>query len=236
MGQTGSFPGAAMGHETGTPAAAAPSSAASNPGSSNAGLYASMGISAITSLGTAYSQSVAMKAQGEYQKSVADTNAKISKLEATEAIEQGDVAASRKNTEGRMAVGAVRAIQGASGVDVASGSSALTRIGTDLSGRIDELTIRNNAMRKAWGYKTQAIIDTASGQMSKMTAANEAQQTLLSGGIGAIAGPLAIESNYLRWSRSMGGSGGPGIPYPTPGSTPYVGVGRAPTDTLEGPF
>ena len=170
------------------------------------------------SIGTAYSQASALKATGAYRLAVADTNAKIADLSAKQTLEAGDIAASRKNLETQGRVGAIRAAQGASGIDVNTGSAKLTQIGTQFAGNIDELTIRNNAARRAWGYKTQAISDTYEGQFSRMTAASEAQQTLLTGGMQAIEGPLEIGANYLRFARYMDkysaeGSAG-GVPYP----------------------
>src|SRR5262245_48979115 len=173
-------------------------------------MYAAMGSSAISSFGTAYAQAQAIKAQGDYRRSVADTNARIANLQAAETLEAGDIAASRENLKTMGRVGSLRAAQGASGTDISKGSNVLTRQATEFAGNMDELQIRTNAARQAWGFKTQAIMDTYEGQFAKMTAANQAQQTLLSGGMQAISGPLSIEANYLRWSRYMGGTGDAG--------------------------
>lgn len=169
---------------------------------SGAGMFAAMGASAASSIVTGYAQSKAYKAQGQYQQSLAETNASMADLAEKETLQAGDVAAGRKNEQTKQAVGSELAEQGASGVDVASGSAALVRGGTKLAGDIDELTIRNNAARAAFGYKVQGIQDKFQGQFAQLTAKSEAEQSLLSGGLGAISGPLSIQSNYLRWSRS----------------------------------
>lgn len=176
---------------------------------------ASMAMSALGSIGTAYSQANAMKAKGVYDQTVADTNAKISDLESTQTIAAGDISASRKELETQQKVGAMRAVAGGSGIDVSNGSSLLERISTKAVGTIDEQTIRNNAARQAWGFKTQAIMDTYQGQFARMTASNEATQTLLSGGLQAVEGPTNIYANYLRWGRYAGIGGPGGAPYPT---------------------
>jgi hypothetical protein len=173
-------------------------------------LVAMMGLSAAGSIGTAYSQSEALKATGRYQKSIADVNATMADLAGTQTLQAGDIAASRKNLETKGKVGEELAVQGASGVDVGSGSAALTRIGTNLAGGIDELTIRNNAARQAWGYKVQGIQDRFQGQFAQMTAENQAKQTLLSGGLQAIAGPLQIYGTYQRFNKWFGNA--PGTP------------------------
>jgi hypothetical protein len=177
-------------------------------------MFASMGLSAIGAITNAFSRASALKAQGDYESTIANTNAKIANLQASQALEAGDMAASRKNLQTQQQVGAIKAAQGASGVDVASGSSAAVRAGAEGAGAVDELTIRNNAQRQAWGYQTEAINDTFKGQFAQLTAKAGATQSLLAGGLQAIEGPLSIESNYLRWSRYMGGGSGAGVPFP----------------------
>lgn len=179
-------------------------------------MMASMGLSAVGSILTAVSQSRAAKAQGDYEQSIANTNATIAAIQSKQAIEAGDFAASKKDVQTQQAVGSERAAQGASGIDVASGSSALVRNATEGAGAQDELTIRNNAARQAWGYQTESIEDTYKGQFAQLMAKASSEQSLMTGGLQAISGPLSIESAYLRWSRYMGGgSGGSngGLPY-----------------------
>lgn len=175
-------------------------------------LYASMGGSAIGSLGTAYAQSRSLKASGVYQEGLAKTNAAMADLAGQQTLEAGDIAASRKNLETRQATGSELARQGASGVDVGSGSAALVRGGTNLVGQTDEMTIRNNAARQAWGYKVQGIQDQFQGRFARLTADSEANQSLLTGGLQAISGPLGMYSNYKMWSRRSGLGGTATIP------------------------
>lgn len=192
MGATGN-PGAA-----GTNGAAASSSAAGMTG-------AFMAISAISSISTAYSQSRALKAAGDYQETVANTNAEIANIETEQILSSADASVSRRDMARRAMIGSARARAGASGTDVNSGSNALITIGEDFAGKIDALTIRNNAARAAWGYKVQSQQDTFEGQFAKMTANNQAQQRLLTGGVQAIQEPIGIYSSYAKWSRSMSG-------------------------------
>lgn len=200
----------------GTPTPVTP---AANP--IGAVMYAGMGISAIGAITNAFSEAAADKAQGAYESTIANTNAEIAGVQARQTLETGDIEASRKELQTQGQVGAERAAQGASGVDVASGSSALVRGSTALAGGIDELTIRNNAARQAWGYQTQAIQSTFQGQFDQLTATSKSTQALLTGGLQAVSGPLSIESNYLRFARYMGvggsaevNSGNAPVPFP----------------------
>lgn len=180
----------------------------------NVAMLASMGISSIGSIVTGIASARAARAQGDYESSIANTNAAIARVKMRQVLEQGDIERSRQNLKTEQTVGALRTAAGASGTDVATGSNALVRIGAVGVGSIDELTVRNNAARQAWGYETEAIQDTYQGQFANLTAAVKSQQSLLTAGLGAVSGPLAIEANYLRWSRSMGGATEDGIPFP----------------------
>src|SRR5438105_3966683 len=97
-------------------------------GATGALMPAMMGMSAISSIGTGYSQAQALKASGAYQEGLAKTNAAMADLAGEQTLQAGDIMASRKNLETRGKVGEELASQGASGVDVGSGSAALTRI------------------------------------------------------------------------------------------------------------
>ena len=184
-------------------------------------MFASAGMSAIGAITNAFSQASALRAQGDYQQTLADTNAKIANLQAKETLETGDIMASRKNLQTQQQVGAIRAQQGASGVDVASGSAAAVRAGAQGVGAIDELTIRNNAQRQAWGYQTEAEMDTFKGQFAQLTAKAGATQSLMSGGLEAISGPLAMYAKYKYMQKYLGVGGSAGVegggsplPYP----------------------
>lgn len=175
-------------------------------------MFSSMGLSSISAITNSLSQAGAIRAQGDYEDTISRTNATIARYQAQQTLEAGDIEASRQNIKTQAAVGTERAMQGGSGIDVASASSALTRLSTANAGAMDELTIRNNAARRAWGFQTEALQDTFAGKFAQMTAKNKAFQTVLTGGIQSIEAPLAIESNYLRFSR-YGGSGAGGVPY-----------------------
>jgi hypothetical protein len=179
-------------------------------------MMGSAGMSAISSIAGAFEQSAAIKARGEYQSIIGGINAKIANLKSREVLEQGDIAASRQNLKTDATVGAERAIQGASGTDVATGSNALVRTATQGAGAMDELTIRNNAQRQAFGYQTEAISDTAAGQMAKFEASAQSKQTFLTGGLSAISEPMQMYSKYLYYQRWLGGTagGGSGVPFP----------------------
>lgn len=177
-------------------------------------MEASMAASAISSVASGVENASAIKAQGDYSSSIANTNAAMAKLKATQVQQTGDIAASRKNLQTQAEVGSTLAAQGASGVDVRSGSPAMTRAGITTAGGIDEATIRNNAARQAWGYQVQASEDTFQGQFEQMTAKQRSTQSLVTGGLSAISGPMAMMSQAALWQYRYGLKGTPGKPYP----------------------
>jgi hypothetical protein len=169
---------------------------------------ASMATSAISSIGGAFLQSSAIKAQGTYANSIAQSNAAMANLKASQTLQAGDVEASRKQLQTQGEVGTERAAAGASGIDVNKGSPAMVQAGTTMAGETDVATIKNNAQRQAWGLQTQAIQETEQGQMEQLTAEQKSTQTLATGGLQAVTGPLGIYANALRWQRYLGGGSG----------------------------
>lgn len=174
-------------------------------GGSTAPMYASMFTSSISSIGTGISQSRAISAEGDYEQSVANTNAKLADLHARESLSAGDAEAARREEQSKLQTGAARAASGASGADISSGSTARAIRSVGDVGAADELTIKNNAARQAWGYQTTGIMDRFKGQMAQLTAKAQSQQTLITSGLKAIGSPLETYGNYLRYSERYGG-------------------------------
>lgn len=198
-------------------------------------MTASMATSALSSVAGAVEQVNAVKAQGSYSESLARTNAALGKLRASEVLQEGDVAAARKQAQTRSEVGAFRGAGAGSGVDVNKGSSAIIQSELKTVGASDALTIKNNAARAAWGYETQSLQDTFQGQFESLATKTKVQQSIATGGLQAISGPLAIYGNYLRWSRYMGGGGGGGSGIIMPWSMAPAGV-NAPNNDASSNF
>ena len=61
-------------------------------------------------------------------------------------------------------IGRQRAVYAAGGLDVNTGSPLDIQADTAQMGRLNSLTIRNNAARQAYGYQASANLDTAEAQ------------------------------------------------------------------------
>lgn len=149
-------------------------------------MAASLAAQGMSSVGNSYAQSQALRARGDYQKMVGQSNAHLAQIQASDAIDRGNLAAEHNQDKTRQLVGAQRASMAAQGVDVNTGSAANLQSDSETLGALDSMTLRNNAIREAYGYKVQSINDTFSGNFSQVAANAEASDTLLTGGMNAI--------------------------------------------------
>lgn len=134
----------------------------------------------------AYNQSQAIKAQGRYQQGIAESNAITDEMKARDAIERGRQESMVVRNRAAQVRGQQRASYAGQGVDVNSGSALSVQDEAYTMGEIDALTVKNNAWREAWGFKTDAMQQRGQGRLAMMTAKSNARNTLLTGGINAI--------------------------------------------------
>lgn len=118
----------------------------------------------------------------QYQAEVAQINAGIAKQNASMEMAAGETAANNAEMKTRAAVGTTKAGQGASGVDVNTGSFVQSRASEAELGMLDALTTRANSARRAYGYETEATSDVAQSQLDQL----EGQQAKEAGEIGGI--------------------------------------------------
>lgn len=148
------------------------------------GLFAaSTAANALGTATTAYSQSQAQKAQGNYEKNQLQFNAQVSDLQANDAINRGNKAAADKKRETKQVIGAQRAALAAQGIEVNSDTASQIQQDTAGLGAEDVTTIKNNAWREAWGYRVQALDYTSKANFAQISSKFNASQTLLTGGL-----------------------------------------------------
>src|ERR1700676_5609173 len=93
----------------------------------------------------AYGSMEASSKNADYQAQVAANNATIAMKNAAMDTQSGEIAASNQGLKTRSAVGKTLAQQGASGVDVNTGSAPKVRAAESELGALDAMTIRSNA-------------------------------------------------------------------------------------------
>lgn len=146
------------------------------------------------SFGSAFSQAQAQASQAAYQKQQYEFNQKLSQIQADDTVFQGNVAANNEMKAATGVVGTQRADFAASGVDVNSGTASIVQDNTATMGMLSAINIRNNAFRQALGFKMQAVSQGTSAGFAAIAGTNNTNQTLLTGGLNAVAG--GIQSGY----------------------------------------
>lgn len=109
---------------------------------------------AIAAVG-AYKAASAQKDADKWQAQVAGANAQTSEALAVDAIARGQVASNQVRRQGEQLQGRQRAVLAARGLDMTQGSVQSILQDTDYFSRLDQATVRSNASREAWGYRTQ---------------------------------------------------------------------------------
>lgn len=150
-------------------------------------------------------QASANAATQNYNAQVADNNSAIATQEAAWAGEEGDQAASNSELATRSKVGGIIANQGASGVEVGSGSFQDVQKSASEVGMLDAMTIRSNAARQAYGYQVQATSETGQAALDRYAAKNdlEAGKIKSAGTILGSAGSNSAFSNFLNGSSVL---------------------------------
>lgn len=159
---------------------------------------------ATTAVGTLAAGS-STAAADSYKAAVAANNAQLATQQSKLDIQSGEIAAVNQGLKTKAAVGQEKAAQGASGIDVNTGSAAAVRAGTAETGMLDALTIRSNAAKKAYADEVtaqsdteQGVLDTYAGQSAETGAELGAAGTLLSGA-------STVGNNYAKLQNAFGG-------------------------------
>lgn len=111
---------------------------------------------AVTSAVGSYFSSATQKINLKGQAALADTNARISELGAQSALLQGQQQVGALTLRAGQLKSSQRAAMAANGIDLGTGSAAELQASADIMKEIDTNTLTANAVRSAWGYRTQA--------------------------------------------------------------------------------
>jgi hypothetical protein len=158
------------------------------------------GAGAASSALGAYYGAQSQKSSLELQANLADINARMSESSAQQTLLTGQ----RDEQKSRIATanlkGTQRASMAANGIDLGEGSAAQVLTSTDVMGEVDADTIAANAVRSAWGYRTQGVNQSNQALMSRASAGainpGQAAVTSLLGSAGTVAG------NWYQYSKA----------------------------------
>lgn len=168
----------------------------------SAGALAGIGLAG--GANNAYGQMQQAKAQSaadNFNADVAAQNAIIATQKQEWAGQEGaqEVAISQMKTAAK--VGSIKANQGASGVEIGTGSNAQVIDSAREVGMLDALTIRSNAARQAYGYATEAQSDKAQEALNRFAGKN----AITAGKMGAVStllGSAAQSGQYANMTQS----------------------------------
>jgi len=104
----------------------------------------------------AYNAAASQRDSLNYQASIAANNAILDRAKASIADQNGTIAVQNQELKTAQIFGMQRANMAANGVDLGQGSAHDVLTSTELMGARDAAQLETNAMREAWGYKTQA--------------------------------------------------------------------------------
>lgn len=149
----------------------------------------------------------AEKSAGRAQEALGNYNANISEMQSKDAIARGEESVAVHKMQTRKLIGSERAAFAASGVDISDPDSTAANVQRDTQAlsELDQLTIRANAAREAWGFRTQASNQRYRGKIAKDTADQRAIGDLIS------TGGSAMMMKYGFKNPSSGGSSSPAL-------------------------
>lgn len=159
--------------------------------------------------------------QGNYQASIFEQNAAYADTQSADALALGKTEEDRHKAEVRKLIGSQRAAIGASGIALDSGSAADLQAESATMGRIDELTIRNNAHRAAYGFDTEAAGLRAQANLARLGGQNTAKGIRNQAVSTLIGSAVQVSNMFPRGSGLTVPKGAPSMSN-IYGNTPYV--------------
>jgi len=159
---------------------------------------AGAGISAVGSL----EQSHAAAASAGYNAQVAQQNAQIQTQNAQFASSQGEQETAAAGAQTKARVATTLANQGASGIDVNTGSNVDVRESEAKIGMLNALTIRSNAAKQAYGFQVNAAGATGQADLLKSQQTSDTTGGYLSAAANVLGGVGKAASFYTPQAGS----------------------------------
>lgn len=158
---------------------------------------------ALTSAIGAYSSAQSQKSAMGYQAGIDDINAKQAELSAQQELYKGNAAVAQVTQRAGQIKSSQRASMAANGIDLGTGSAAEVLTSTDIMKEQDTNTLTANAVRAAWGYRTQATNFQNDALMKRAGA--DSIDPLLSGATSLLGSAGSIANNWYNMNKYNGG-------------------------------
>lgn len=162
------------------------------------GLFLQIGGAASSAIGSYYSAAT-QKINLKTQANLADINARIAELGAQSALLQGQQQVGALTLNAGRLKSRQRAALAANGVDLGEGNAVEIQASTDIMKTIDADTLEANAVRTAWGMRTQATNYQNEALAARATAG------AISPGMSAVSSLLgsagSVASSWYQYSK-----------------------------------
>lgn len=163
---------------------------------------------AVVSAAGSLSSGDAAQQRANYQAQVYRNNAIIDQQNQNWAISAGQAKENIQDMRTRATVGNIVARQGASGVEVGTGSNKAVTDAAGALGALDAMTIRSNTAREAYGYDVKKQSDLTSAEMKVREGEDAKTASYFSAASSLISGASSAFGKYASWQNAGGGSRG----------------------------
>lgn len=158
------------------------------------------GAGAASSAMGAYFGAQSQKRSLELQASMADINARMSESAAQATLLTGQREVQKSQIATANLKGTQRAGLAANGVDLGVGSANQILTTTDVMGEVDANTLQANAVRSAWGYRTQGVNQSNQALMSRASAG--AISPLTSAATSLLGSAGSVASSWYQYGKA----------------------------------
>lgn len=138
------------------------------------------------SLGTGFLEAAGAESEGKFARQQSEFNARLAEVQAEETLKRGESEARSLKREARQFKGSQTAAMASQGVDIESASFESIQSNTEKLSAFDEMEIRNQAWREAWGLRVEASNERLQGKFAEKAGKARARTSLLTGGLSAI--------------------------------------------------
>lgn len=140
----------------------------------------------------------AQKAAADYQAQVTANNAEIANMNANAATEAGNTQLQAAQEQAAQHQGMIRAVMGAGGVDLNSGSALRNQEGEAEIDQLNQATITSNAARSAWNFRNQGQDLTAQSQLETMQGEQAQSAGYIKGFSTLLSGAGQVSSGWAK--------------------------------------
>jgi hypothetical protein len=160
-------------------------------------------IGAIGSASLARTQAKANKSALQFQSEMSQINARMAERSAQSVLYQGQQQIANLTLRSGKIKSSQRVAMAANGIDLGEGNAVEVQATTDLMTEIDKNTIEANAIRGAWGYRTQGVNASNQALMSNTTADSISPNAAASSTLMSSAGNVAQQWYAMNKAGSI---------------------------------